>query len=103
MRFLVVLLALGIAPTAIASRSCFCKVLCFWTGEDSSDYYKVLDVSCDKSIEMQKELAMQFLEKHVKEQHANYSKSEFETKTKITCYKSDSKKNLTPKRPAVKE
>lgn len=82
----------------LKAETCFCKVLCFWNGEDSSDFYKVLDVSCDKSVEMQQEFANTWLMRHVEENHPGFAASELKSKTEITCYQSKTGQNVTPKK-----
>jgi hypothetical protein len=80
----------------LKAESCFCKVLCFWNGEDSSDFYKVHDVSCDQTIEKQKEFANGWLMKHVKKSHPSYTERELKSKTEITCFKSKATNNGAP-------
>ena len=83
-------------PRPVAADSCFCKINCYWNDKDSSDFHKVIDVSCTDKIEKQKKTAKRYLLKHVQKSHPEFSQTDLKSRTEIMCYRSKSKnkKNL---------
>jgi hypothetical protein len=79
------------------ASSCFCKIICAWNGDDSSDFYKVIDVSCPDPLEEKKKNARELLMQHVKEIHPDFSSTEVKSKTEIMCYDANVNNSATQK------
>ncbi len=77
------------AGTVARADSCFCKACCTWTDNDSCDFTKVQDVSCDLPVEKQKDAVRDALRDHVMQVHGGDEASKYlDAKTQIKCFRS---------------